>query len=113
MTTTQQAVKQYIQKVSNGVLNITEKHCSDLINLIVSNVHSKRDGVAKLFKLNAMSNSHTLFLTRSVSDEVIKTEIVKALENGIPQTQYLYMWECYNSAGEFEGRIFTMNCDLF
>jgi hypothetical protein len=83
-------------------------------NHIVTIMQSQPDNsaYAKLSRYNAMKNGYDPIRVIRTNDEAIKQAIVKALSIGVqPQGGYLY--ECYNSNGQFEGKIFSLNPELF
>jgi hypothetical protein len=45
------------------------------------------------------------------TDKIIKQKIIEALDRG--PAHHFYMFECYNSKGEMEGKIYTLNPALF
>lgn len=98
---------EYFSKQSTGVVKLTEAHASHLISMVLSNESAK----AKLYKKDWQNSGWILMRTVKTTDEKVNAEIIKALETA-PNMDF-YMFETYNAAGEFQGRIYTHDQFLF
>lgn len=104
------AIIEYLRIRSGGLVNITSDMADDVIALahgqLVSNTAK-----AKLYRWNGQSKLYEIMYTVSATDELIKKNIKEALETR--PVDLCYMWECYNSEGQHEGKIYTANTNLF
>lgn len=107
----QQKIHNYFTDHSNGVVNLTESNCNDLIDMVLSSHHKSNTAVANMHRYNAQLDKYDFVVSRFTTDTEIKNAVIEAL-NEPPQMKF-NRWDCYNSAGEFEGSIFTISCHLF
>ena len=110
MNTTNKIID-YLFTQSRGVINITPQHAEAIIDLVVYQYARDIKAVAKLYRHNAVIDTWELIRTVHTTDEIIKEQIIIALEKKPPEN--FLMFECYNQAGQFEGRIYTINPSLF
>ena len=105
-----QNIIDYLRRKSGGLINISSDMATDIITLAnhqpVENV-----AVAKLYRWNELKKGYELQYAVPATDELIKNNVKQALLT--PPVQNCYLWECYNSNGEFEGKIYTVNTNLF
>lgn len=106
----EQAIKEYLHTQSKGLINITYQDARHIINLVVGKPE-QGVAVAKLYRWNACNSTWEQLRAVVSSDAAIQRETIDALSRK-PVEQF-YKWECYNSAGEFEGMILTANANLF
>lgn len=113
MRTLEQKLIDHLAQLSNGLLQVTHTGAKEIINLVTNTVYhpAANTAVANLYSWNSVSSTWIMVRQIPTTDEAIKTNIVEALQQS-PSMQF-YRWECYNSAGEFEGNIFTINPSLF
>lgn len=70
-------------------------------------------GQVKLYKweFRGELGAWHLFRTFKVSDSIINSKILEALEEG--PYMFLYRWECFNNADEFQGNIYNNMYNTF
>jgi hypothetical protein len=105
-----QNIIDYLRRKSGGLINISSDMATDIITL-VNNQPVESIAVAKLFRWSELKSSYELQYAVPATDELIKQNVKEALTKR-PIDKF-YLWECYNSAGEFEGKIYTVNTNLF
>jgi hypothetical protein len=65
----------------------------------------------KKYRFNAMHQTYELYRNIYTTDAVIKQRILEALEEG--SVYLFYKYELFNSAGELEGTLYSVNASLF
>lgn len=105
-----QNIIDYLRRKSGGLININSDMATDIITLahgqLVENM-----AVAKLYRWSELKTCWELQYAIPATDELIKRNVKDALTTR--PVDKCYLWECYNSSGEFEGKIFTVNTNLF
>lgn len=110
--TTETHIINYLASESKGVINCSHAQARALIDIVLTTTGPQPTGaIARLYRYNAVSSQYDFIYTRQCTNEQIKEAILTALETS--PAHGFYMWECYNSAGEFEGKIYTINTQLF
>ena len=66
---------------------------------------------AKLFRWSSLKKGWEEKYVVETTDETISQNIIRALT--VNPIKEFYKWDCYNSAGIFQGSIFTANTNLF
>ena len=101
---------EYLRLKSGGMINITSDMADDVIAM-AHDIEINKTAYAKLYRWNAAKSNYELMYTVSTTDELIQQNVHDALKKR-PADQ-CYLWECYNSTGQFEGKIYTVNTNLF
>ena len=101
---------EYLQQQSKGVINLQPSHARHIVEM-VTGTRLEKTAIAKLHRKNDQLNSWDSLRNIRTTNEYIHEQIIKALENG-PVMDF-YMYELFNDAGEFEGRIFTIDQFIF
>jgi hypothetical protein len=105
-----QNIIDYLRRKTGGMVNLTNDMATDIIAL-ARNEGIEQTAHVKLFRYNMLKKGYEIQYTLQSTDELIKANIKEALQK--PPVNECYMWECYNSGGEYEGKIFTTNTSLF
>jgi hypothetical protein len=105
-----QNIIDYLRRKTGGFVNITSDMAGDIIAL-ANNQQVENVAYAKLYRWNGNAKKFELQYAIPATDELIKHNIKQALNK--PQVKDFYLWECYNSDGQFEGNIYTANRNLF
>lgn len=106
---TETAIINYISKVSNGILQIGVQHAMQIIDIVKAT--PQQQAFAKLSRFNGATNSYETICTTPTTNEAIQQAINAALNK--PQVNEVYVYDLYNSNHEFEGKIYTVNPELF
>lgn len=104
-------IQQYISQATNGLVSITQTQAADILDIAYKQSGKTNAALAKLYKYEAQTGNWQFVRTIQVTDEQVKDEIITALSR-TPAKQF-YRYECYNSTGQFEGNIETVNPCLF
>lgn len=105
----EEQIIEYLFTVSRGKIKATPAIVSEIIQIAQG-----RDGgtaVCKLMRWNEVKRSWEVQYAVKSTDEEINLQVRAALDR--PQVDRCYKWECYNSHGQLEGNIFTVNTNLF
>ena len=65
----------------------------------------------KIYKYDLQTGNYCFYRMVQTDDAEIKKEVLLALDKG--PTMKLYMYECFNQSGEFEGKIYSINPNIF
>lgn len=103
-------IKDYLYRLSKGAVKINYQQARHIINLVVGKPEQGQ-AVAKCYRYNNVKNDYEPLVNVITTDATIQREVIAALERK-PVTRF-YRFDCYNSAGEFEGKIYTLNPELF
>lgn len=106
----EQAIKDYLYKISKGVITLKHQQAREIIN-IISGTPIDKKAIAKLYRHNPGRNTWEYLYFAYTTNNRIKEVIIKALEDG--PIYGVYMWELYNEDGELEGMIYTIKNQLF
>lgn len=101
----------YLKDQSGGRIKISEQQAQYIISLVRKSDSRITGAFVKLFRYNATIGSYNFLYCVPTTQEQIDSQILIALEKNLPKEFYLY--ECYNAAGEIEGKIYTVNPELF
>lgn len=105
-----QNIIEYLRLKSGGVINITFDMADEIIAM-AHGIEITPTAYAKLYRWNGVKKSYELMYTVPATDELIQQNVKDALKKR-PVDQF-YLWECYNRDGQFEGKIYTVNTNLF
>lgn len=106
----EQLIKDYVKRISKGVINLNHQQAREIINLVIGKAAAS-GAVAKLYRHNAAKNCWEFLYSVNTTNEKINFEIKIALESG--PVYSCYCWELYNDKGEHEGNIYTVKNQLF
>ena|ERR1700761_627960 len=102
----------FLERQSRGVINLTQSDAQHIIDIVLQNaVNVEGKAFVKISRWNAVSSTWELIHTKTTTTEAIQVQINEALTK--TPTMEFYMYECYNSAMEFEGKIFSASPTLF
>lgn len=107
---TEQAIQDYILQESKGAVKINYQQARCIINLVIGKANQGQ-AVANLYRYNLQKQDYEFMRNIFTTDAAIHREIIAALEKKPPTENYRF--DCYNSAGEFEGHIYSLNPELF
>lgn len=105
-----QNIIDYLRRKSGGLVNITNDMATEIISLARNEKIEHRAHV-KLFRFSMQKKGYELQYTQESSDELIEKNIKEAINK--PPVNECYMWECYNSQGDYQGKILTTDTNLF
>lgn len=106
----QNIIKEYLLKESKGAVNISSEQALHIVELVKGTLINSSP-VAKLSRYSLMKRSWEYCYTVKVTQEAIDAALTDALK--LTPVTDCYLWECYNAAGEFEGKIFTIHTNTF
>ncbi len=99
-----------VQSATRGMVTLGHAEAEKVIRLVKQYMDTP-GAHAKLSRYNSVKNGWDLLRVARTTNEAIKQQIIIALESR--PVDHCYMWECYNSEGLFEGKIFTIHTNLF
>lgn len=102
---------QYLQEQSRGIICLSATQARHLISLVKFDGDITTGAHVKLFRWNGTNSKYDFLYSVLTTDEDIKQKIIAALEKR--PAEKCYVWECYNSNGELEGKIYSINTNLF
>jgi hypothetical protein len=106
--TPHQLIIDYVFKITKGFVKLRHDDVSEIINMVLINGAT---AYVLLYRYNGNNNSWDKGKRIATSNEIIKRKIIEALES--KPVEKCYRFECYNSDGELEGNIYTINPMLF
>ncbi|MEO5681437.1 MAG: hypothetical protein ABIQ88_02285 [Chitinophagaceae bacterium] len=105
-----QIIISHLQQLTHGVLNLTIDQAQHIIEL-VQGVKNSPGPVARLSRWNENRHSWEFIRSQKTTQENIDTAIMAAIQE--TPVINVYMWECFNDAGQLEGKIFTIHNNTF
>lgn len=105
-----QIIIDYLHQQTNGRVNLTIQQAGKIIELVRGQLDAPGP-VAKLSRYSALNDKWEYLYTVKTTQQQIDAAITYAI-NSAPVLN-TYLWECYNAAGEPEGKIFTIHANLF
>lgn len=109
-TKAQAAVISYLQQISKGVINISQLHAQEIIELVQQKTNTI-DARAEMYQYNNAYKRYDHLRTILVSNETIDKAIKEAVKHR-PIEQFI-KYELFNSNNELEGNIYTVDACFF
>jgi hypothetical protein len=106
----EQRLIDYVRQETNGRVNLTPGMVKGMI-AIMNDVGQKGSALAQLHRFNALRGGWEFLYSRLTTDEEVNLQTREALKKNPVEREY--RWDCYNSLGQLEGYIFTVNTSLF
>lgn len=103
------AIINYLRNESKGVINLSDAQAKKIIEFITS--PKENAAIAKLYKYSSIKSQYELMMSIKTTDTDLEKSITDALKT--PPTDFFYMYDCYNSKGQFEGKIFSIHSNIF
>jgi hypothetical protein len=91
---------------TKGLVKLTPKAAQEIIDLVIAGGNT---AFVKLHRYEV--NTWRFHRQIPTTDEFIREKISEALDE--KQVDKHYKFECFNSSGQLEGQIFTVNSALF
>lgn len=110
---TVQAIQVYFKDMG---IEITQPQAADVIALVLNLKFAPVTGpTAKLYRFLRAVDANTGTWQHVYTIQVTQEQINAAVQltTQIKPVMDCFMWECFNQAGEFEGKIFTDNIKIF
>jgi hypothetical protein len=105
MQVTDQIISLMSQR-TKGLIKLTPKIAQEIIDIVISGGDT---AFVKLFRYEI--NTWKFYRQIPTTNEIVKQRVMEALDT--KPVDYSYKFECYNSDGQLEGQIFTINSALF
>ena len=108
----QQQIQDYLRSISRHMVNITDKQADEIICIATAEPGTAGIACCKLYRWNSVKTGWELQRTAETTDQKISQAIDEALNARIT-VENCYLWECYGSDGMLQGKIYTVNPNLF
>lgn len=106
----QQDIIDYLRATTKGRVTIPPSIADGIIAIVNGNGNPP-GARAKLHRYNALKGDWEFIRTETTTDTAIAYQVREAIKHA--PVDHCYRWDCYNSNGEFEGYIYTVNTSLF
>ena len=110
LTQKQQSIIAYLHQASKGVINITQLHAQDIIDLATAN-NKNINARVEMYQYNNVYRRYDHLQTIPISQEKINTAILESVKHR-PVEQFI-KYEMYNNNNESEGKIYTIDACFF
>lgn len=109
-TQAQQAIINYLHTVSKGVINISQQHAQDIIDL-AQQQQQIVNARAEMYQYNNAHKRYDRLRTIKLTDLQINDAILQSVRTR-PAEQFI-KYELFNSSNLLQGSIYTVDASLF